>query len=199
MSSRWPTAEQIEQVHELNRAFLRYLQTCAHEGLDMLDLPLRAKAVLAATRPEVLDGIAQFPCSLFRLNIEEDAGARRTSAAQLVMKRNESMRHSVSLAILMSAWTFSRQSACQARLLLGMDLRTIARLRGAQVTDLQDLALQPRLVLCAFPAWEWLWIELLTETRPEIRRQLALIALQPGLEHGWPVSRVTTSAPAPAS
>jgi hypothetical protein len=95
----------------------------------------------------------------------------------------------VSLTILLCAWTFSRQSVYQARLLLGLDSRAIAELRSLPLTHLHQRALAPQLVACAFPACDWLWTELLEETRPEARRRLLMIALQPGLDHEWPLRR----------
>ena len=90
--------------------------------------------------------------------------------------------------------SFSPQIVYQPRLLLGLESRAIGELRSLQLTDLQHLALAPRLVLCAFPEREWLWVELLTEMRPEARRRLALIALQPGLAQEWPARRAAQAS-----
>jgi hypothetical protein len=46
-------------------------------------------------------------------------------------------------------------------------------------------------VHCAFAGRDWLWSELLTDPRPEMRQQLALIALQPGLPRDWPARRAS--------
>jgi hypothetical protein len=96
---------------------------------------------------------------------------------------------------LLCAWTLSRQSAYQARLLLGLEPRMIQRLRGMQLSDLQQLAYGRDLVRCAFAGRDWLWSELLTDPRPEARQQLALIALQPGLPRDWPARRATQRGP----
>ena len=186
MTPRAPTAEQIEQVYELNRVFLRFLQSNVRDRFDALELPERARQPLVAASKTLLDSVAEFPQALFRLNLD----ARRAHAVRDARRtRAESMRHSVNLTILLCAWSFSRQTVYQARFLLGLESRAIAQLRSLQLTDLQHLALAPRLVLCAFPERDWLWVELLTETRPEARRRLTLIALQPGLEHEWPERR----------
>jgi hypothetical protein len=187
MTSRRPSGEQFEQVYELNRVFLRYLQTSVRDAADLLDLPHGAKPALCAASQSLLDVVAEFPRALFRLSI--DARAPGGFAREPLKTRAESLRHSVNLTILLCAWSFSRQSVYEARLLLGLESRQIAELRSRTLTDLQHLAFTPRLVVCAFPAHEWLWTELLTETRPEARRRLALIALQPGLEHEWPARR----------
>jgi hypothetical protein len=60
-----------------------------------------------------------------------------------------------------------------------------------QLGDLQHVANGRDLVHCAFPGRDWLWSELLTDPRPEMRQQLALIALQPGLPRDWPARRAS--------
>ncbi len=190
MAPRAPTIEQLEHVYELNRVFLRFLQSNVREGFDVLDLPERARQPLAAASQGVLDAVAEFPQALFRLNFDARANAVRDARRT----RAEIMRQSVSLTVLLCAWSFSRQTVYQARLLLGLESRAIAELRSLQLTDLQHLALAPRLVLCAFPERDWLWVELLTEMRPEARRRLALIALQPGLAQEWPARRAAQAS-----
>ncbi|HUL83788.1 MAG TPA: hypothetical protein VL131_16690, partial [Gammaproteobacteria bacterium] len=80
-------------------------------------------------------------------------------------------------------------------LLLGLEPRAIQRLRAMRLSDLQQLAHVRQLVLCAFAGRDWIWTELLTDTRPEARQQLALVALQPGLAHDWPERRATHRGP----
>jgi len=185
MSSRSSGADHLAQVHELNRLFLTVLQSCVREKLDCFALPNGARSVLRSASGLLLDSIAEFPRALFQISLDDSA-----AGAYLAPKtRMETVRQSMNLTILLCAWTFSRQSVYQARFLLGMESRTIQQLRTLQLTDLQPLALAPQLVRCAFATREWLWIELLTETRPEVRRQLALIALQPGIEQEWPFKR----------
>jgi hypothetical protein len=99
------------------------------------------------------------------------------------------MRHALYLMISLSAWSLSRQSAYQARLLLGLESRTIQRFRALQLSQLQPLSHLPNLVQCAFRERDWLWTGLLFDTRPEARRRLALIALQPGVARDWPGRR----------
>ena len=78
---------------------------------------------------------------------------------------------------------------------LGLPSRAMQRLRALQLKDLQDLVHAPGAVLCAFPDRPRLWSQILTETRPEARQQLALIALQPGLEHEWHGHRTPRLSP----
>ena len=62
---------------------------------------------------------------------------------------------------------------------------------GASLTlpEIERLAGQPHVLRCAFRARSWLWPKLLTDVRPESRRHLSLIALQPGLTREWPRRR----------
>jgi hypothetical protein len=97
----------------------------------------------------------------------------------------------MNLMIVHCAWTLSRHNVYQARLLLGLGSRAIALLRGLSLGALQPLASAPRVLTCAFRGREWLWVELLGAEHDEVRRRLALVALQPGLEREWPLRRAT--------
>ena len=181
-----PNLDQLQQVHELNRLFLTYLQSRALEGRDCLGLPDSARSFLAKTSPDVLATIGEFPRALFEIDLD---GHRCAPARDPLRSRDESMRHALYLMISLCAWSVSRQSAYQARLLLGLESRTIQRLRALQLSQLQPLSHLPNLVQCAFRDRDWLWTGLLLDTRPEARRRLALIALQPGVPREWPARR----------
>jgi hypothetical protein len=197
MSSGRPSLDQLEQLHELNRLFLGFLQTAARERVDCLGLPDQVRPALLAASGPLLELAAGFPRALFRLSLDEAPPPSRigSSPADAVRGPLEAARHALRLTILLCAWTLSRQSIYHARLLLGLESRAMQRLRALQLKDLQDLVHAPSAVLCAFPDRPWLWSELLTETRPEARQQLALIALQPGLEHDWPARRAPRLSP----
>jgi hypothetical protein len=47
---------------------------------------------------------------------------------------------------------------------------------------------------CAFADQRWFWHQLFTTTRPELRRQLTLMALQPSLAIAWPPRRAPHAA-----
>ena len=185
MFPRTASIDQLEQVHELNRLFLTFLQCCVRDKVDCLGLPNGARPALCSASGVLLEAVAEFPRALFQISLDD----RGAADVRDLKSRVQSARQSMNLTILLCAWTFSRQSVYQARFLLGLEAHAIQQLRTLQLTDLQRFALAPQLVLCAFPHREWLWIELLTETRPEARRQLALIALQPGLEQEWPAGK----------
>src|SRR5690606_18555401 len=63
-------AEPLEQIHELNRLFLRSLQTRKAEGLCGACFPPGAVAPLRRASSEQLDAIADFPRALFELMID---------------------------------------------------------------------------------------------------------------------------------
>ncbi len=179
--------DQLQLVHELNRLFLTHLQTCAQADADCLGLPELARPILRRASAELLVAVGEFPRALFDLKIDE----RPTQPRDFLRSRDDAARHSLCLSILHCAWTLSRQSVYQARLLLALEPRTIQRLRTMQLGDLQQIAQRRELVQCAFAGRDWLWSELLTDPRPEMRRQLALIALQPGLPRDWPARRAS--------
>lgn len=180
-----PTAEQLERIRELNRLFLDFLRSRARRGLDCLGLCERAKGALLAAGEAERDAAAQFPRALFALALDARAGDVSAKISAL----DESARNSVNITILLCAWNISRQSAHQARFLLGLRSRTIQQLRALQLNELLRVALAPGLLRCAFAEAEWLWLQLLTETRPEVRKQLALVALQPRHYDQWPAQR----------
>jgi hypothetical protein len=188
MSPTAPSWDQLEQVHELNRLFLTYLRMRVHDDRDCLGLPESARSILRKTSSETLAVISDFPRALFDLKLDDRAAPRLRDP---LPRRDDAARHALCLTILLCAWSLSRQSTYQARLLLGLEPRAVQRLRAMQLGDLQPLAHVRELVLCAFAGRDWLWNELLTDARPEARRQLALIALQPGLARDWPARRAS--------
>jgi hypothetical protein len=182
-----PSLDQLQQVHELNRLFLTYLQTRVRADGECLGLPELARPILRRASSEWLAAVAEFPRALFDLTLDERAAQTRDP----LRSRDDAARHALCLTILLCAWTLSRQSVYQARLLLALEPRTIQRLRTMQLSDLQQVAHGRELVHCAFAGRDWLWSELLTDPRPEMRQQLALIALQPGLPRDWPARRAS--------
>lgn len=180
-STRQPSTEELDQIRSVNRLFLGFLQDRVRAGQDALGLPAAARKPLLAATGMQLDSIAQFPRALFTLALDgEPAGGVMDLTAA------GGTRYAVDLTILLCAWTFSRHHLCQARFLLGLDSRTIQRLRMLQFADLAVHARLPDLLRCAFAADAWFWTELLTLRRAEDRRRLALIALQP--EHAGPLT-----------
>jgi len=91
--------------------------------------------------------------------------------------------------VLFAARHTSRHSGYQARLLFGLDPADVERLRTSSLSDMQQHACAPGVLKCAFGEREWFWQQLFTTTRPELRRQLTLMALQPSLVGGWPQRR----------
>lgn len=187
-----PSLDLLDHVHELNRLFLAFLRSAARERRSCLGLPAPAERALLKAGPELLEMLAQFPHALFRLTLDDPAIGRTIDPLR---GGTDGAHYSLSLMILQSARSLSRQSTYQARLLMGLSSRAMQRLRGMPLSDLPALARKADLVLCAFPDRDWLWIELLRESRPEARQQLTLIALQPWLEQEWPRRRFAQLSP----
>lgn len=176
--------DQLHQVHELNRAFLGLLQTRARQRRPCLGLPPSAQPALAAAGTPLLEGVAAFPRALFQLQLGALARPARPDGHEL-----DEAEHDLCLSILFAGRQSSRASAYQARLLFGLDSADMERLRAASLGGLQQLACISGVLECAYREQDWFWRGLITATRPELRRQLMLMALQPRLSVAWPQRR----------
>jgi hypothetical protein len=168
--------EELDEIHELNRVFLRYLKQRLGSRGDALDLPSSSLAALARANNALLDRAAEFPRALFRLRLEPWAPWKLMDPKSASL---DAAQQALQLTLLLSAWNLSRRSAYAARLFLGLSDAETRRLRAAQLSDLHRLALSCDLIGCAFAQTTWLWPELLRDAQPEQRHQLSLIALQP--------------------
>jgi len=178
--------EYLEPVHELNRSFLGLLQSRARSERDCLGLPATARPPLRAADEVLLDDVAQFPRALFQVRVDGVLGSEQEPVAA---GERDPRYHDLALSILWAARQTSRQSPYQAQFLLGLGVAQIEWLRSLALPDLARLAAVSDVVRCAFADQGRLWHGLLTDTRPESRRQLALVALQPGLVRDWPQRR----------
>jgi hypothetical protein len=177
--------DQLHQIHELNRAFLGLLQARVRERRSCLGLPPAAHAALAAATGPLLEGLGAFPRALFRVSL----GPRPWPACADDPADFDDAEHHLCLSVLFAARHTSRHSGYQARLLFGVDATDVERLRASSLSDMQQLACAPGVLKCAFGEREWFWRQLFLTTRPELRRQLTLMALQPSLAAGWPQRR----------
>ena len=177
--------DQLHQVHELNRAFLGVLQSRLQDRRSCLGLPASAHAAVAAAAGPLLDGVAAFPRALFRMGL----GARAWPACAEDAANFDEAEHDLCLSILFAARHTSRHSGYQARFLFGLEAADVERLRASPLAELQQHACAPGVLKCAFAEHHWFWQQLFTTTRPELRRQLTLMALQPNLAIAWPQRR----------
>jgi hypothetical protein len=134
----------------------------------------------------LLDGVAAFPRALFHLELNPGTSSARAQPPEPAVDEAE---HDLCLSILLAARHTSRHSPYQARLLFGLTVGDLERLCAAPLADLQRLACKPGVLECAFRDRHWFWHGIFTTTRPELRRQLTLMALQPGIALGWPQRR----------
>ena len=177
--------DQFQQVYELNRAFLGLLQSRVRDRRFALGLPATAQPLLAAAGTPLLDVAACYPRALFAVHV----AARGRSEAVDDDGAPDETEHHLCFSILFAARQASRQSAYHARLLFGLEVADIERFRTSPFAQLQELACVAGVVQCAFRERHWFWEGLLTATRPEMRRQLTLMALQPCVAVGWPQRR----------
>jgi hypothetical protein len=145
--------------------------------------------VTAAAGP-LLDGVAQFPRALFRLG----HGAQPWRVGSAAAADFDEPEHRLCLSILFAARHTCRHSGYQARLLFGLEAADVERLQASPLAELQQYACAPGMLQCAFADQHWFWHQLFTTTRPELRRQLTLIALQPSLAITWPPRRAPHAA-----
>ncbi len=179
--------EHLEQVRELNRAFLAFIQARTIAGRDCLGLVGEARESLRGADAVLLDHVARFPRALFKLRCGQVEPAMPAG-------ERDARHHDLALSVLLAVRQTSRQSPSQARLLFGLDAAQLQFVRALGLPEVEQLSSRPDVLRCAFAAQDWVWRHLLTDTRPELRRQLALIALQPRLDREWPQRRAAHPA-----
>jgi len=179
------TLEHLQQVQELNRAFLGLLQARLSGATPSFGLPAAAVPTVKEASAEAVEAVARFPQALFRLEI----GRNGRRAYIEPNAHSDEAEHDLVLSMLLAARHVSRQSLYQARLLFGLADSEIQVLSQLPLAEAQKLAATPETVQCAFRDRIWFWQGLFTATRPELRRQLTLMALQPGVIVAWPRRR----------
>ena len=174
--------DHLQQVQELNRAFLALLHARLQAGQPCFGLPSPTRPVMRLATNELIEAVALFPRALFQLAL---APAERRDFSGY----HDEPEHELVLSMLLAARHAARQSAFEARLLFGLEEPDIASLGALPLFELQRLAGTPGVLQCALRDRYWFWQGLLTATRPELRRQLTLMALQPGVAVDWPTRR----------
>jgi hypothetical protein len=187
-------SDAFDQFQEAYRLFLRWLQTLDDAGLRGLCFPASAGRDLRAADAAAIARLAEFPRALFRLRFMHrlEGGFRANLAGEIDLTplAKADAGRVLALTILYSAWSISRDSTYRGRLLFGLTPREMHALRTTALSDLPAIALTCLKLECAFSDAEWLWRRLLTETRPEVRRQLVLVALQPPPDIASMIDRV---------
>lgn len=180
-----PKLGALDQVHELNRAFLGLLQSRLRERRSCLGLPASAHAAVAAAGGALLEGVAALPRALFHVRLGTSVWPPRTETAPDFDEAEQDL----CLLVLVAARQTSRESTYHARLHFGLQPADVERLRASPLPDMQQLACMPGVLHCAFCERQWFWPQLFAATRPEVWRQLTLMALQPSLAMAWPQRR----------
>src|SRR5690606_20405481 len=161
-----------------------FLHSRKLEEARRIVFPASSAASLRASTPEQLHAAAECRRGLFQLQITGAAGApaARFYSSPLPARILE-------MTIAYCAGSTSRESVYHARLFFGLGAEVIHTLRTTPLSELPRLAISRANVVCAFQEAEWLWRQLLVETRPEARRQLVLVALQPPLPSAQTIRR----------
>jgi hypothetical protein len=178
--------EAFAEIHALNRLFIDFLADRARHGGRCLGLGRAAVAALRAATPESLEALSAFPRALFEVRVPR---GRAAGVADLQETIPEVSRYILQVTILHSARGLSRRSPYLARLLLGLGDDDVRELAAIDLAAIPALCAGTQTVACAFAQYSWLWEKLLIETRPEARRQLLLIALQPAVDTRVPASQ----------
>lgn len=182
MSYSGPALEAVDQIRQLNRMFLTFLRERPRIAVERFGLSSSATSLLKHASLEEIERAADFPRALFGFRLPElrapgtVADDESPAGARLV---GEPERHVLQLTLLHSAWYLCRSSGYSARLLLRLGDAEVARLRAAEMSEIVTLSQVEHLVHAAFDHLEWIWRQLLKESRPEHRRRLWLIGLQP--------------------
>lgn len=176
MSSPQPSGLALEEIRQANQLFLEFLRVRPGIATAHFGLSPAASELLGRATPAQLGRAADFPRALFRLCLPDPATVR--AAAPIDLDRG-SGRCVLQVALLQAAWNLCRTSGYSARLLLRLPDEDIRRLRGAELREILQLAHGNQVLRAAFDELDWIWRQLLTESRPEQRRRLLLIGLQP--------------------
>ena len=184
-----PAADEFAEIRALNRLFVEFLADRARRGGRCLGLSRAAESALRAAEPRSLAALAAFPRALFQVHVPR---GRATRVADIQAATVDVSRYVLQVTILHSAWTLSRRNPYLARLLLGLEDHDVRDLRTLDLADIPAYCATGETVVCAFAQYGWLWQKLLTEGRPEARRQLLLIALQPRIDTHTPSLQLLT-------
>jgi hypothetical protein len=167
----------LDEVRQLNQLFLEFLREQLGRN-ERFGLPADAAQLLLTASPEQIDQAARFPRALFRLCLPAQLPPPMLAPMALAPGTRGQV---LKLILLNAARNFSRTSGYSARLLLRLSDDEVLRFRAAEVDQIVAWSRHEGLVSAAFDDLGWLWRELLTEDRPEFRRRLLLIGLQPDL------------------
>lgn len=172
-----PAGDPLDDISALNQLFVDFLRSAPREERQWVGLPDDVALLLQAGGSACIGALTAFPRALFELRLP----AEQMPAVRDPVLATPSHQALLQLSILNGAVNLSRRKPFAARLFLGLDERDVRRLRILTPAELLGLAAAKGVLTCAFSASAWLWRSLLTETRPEARRQLLLIAMQPRL------------------
>ena len=175
MQPSQPPLPAFDDVFEMNRLFLEFLRERAAIALGRFGMSQATHELLRAAPPSAVERAARFPRALFRLALPESV-PEVSNSFELLRRSGECV---LELVLLHAARNLCRRSGYAARLQLGLTDVEVRCLRQADVQDLVAFSVADAVVFAAFDRLDWLWHELLSESRPDAWRRLLLIGLQP--------------------
>lgn len=176
MSRDEPPLPALDEIRQLNRLFLGFVREQPAVAINRFGLSSTAAGLLENATADQIDRAARLPRALFRLSLPAPGTGCVMDPRALICESGERV---LELVLLNSARNLSRMSGYAARLLLRLTDYEVSRLRVAEVDEVVSMALANDVLQAAFEDLDWIWRELLTEARPEFRRRLLLIGLQP--------------------
>ncbi len=176
MSRSEPPLSALEEIRQLNRLFLDFARQQPAVAIDRFGLSSNVARLLKTATADQIDRAAEFPRALFRLRLPPTTADCVIDPRALAGEPGERV---LELVLLHSARSLSRMSGYSARLLLRLTDHDVSRLRLAEVDEVVFMSFGADVIQAAFDGIDWIWHELLTEGRPEYRRRLLLIGLQP--------------------
>lgn len=178
MSYKTTALPAIDEIRQANSLFLNFLRSRPALARGHFGLSERVTGLLLSAGPGQIDRAADFPRALFRLSVPLELTAETAEAFHVA---GDGARQVLQAALFQSAWNIARMSGYAARMLLRLDDRDVDRFRHAEMAEILRMSMADNVLHAAFDELDWIWQELLTETRPEGRERLLLIGLQPDL------------------
>lgn len=171
-----PPLEAVEEIRQLNRLFLDFVRQLPSSDGPRFGLSASVFAALRNASGDQIARAAAFPRALFSLGPDFSRSGTAAAAAAGAAGSGEQV---LRLVLLYGARNLCRMSGYWGRLLLRLGDDAVGRLRVAGVDEIVEIAASDHVVRAAFDEIDWIWEELLTESRPEYRRRLLLIGFQP--------------------
>jgi hypothetical protein len=171
----------VDEIRQANSLFLHFLRSRPAQARGHFGLSARVTQLLCDADEEQIDRAADFPRALFRLGVPVEPVGLSGLTPNPLHSDDGGGRLVLQATLFLSAWNISRTSGYSARMLLRLDDRDVDCLRHSEMRDILQMSMCEHALRVAFDDLDWIWSQLLTESRPECRQRLLLFGLQPDL------------------